>query len=254
MNSSSHAARFDLKRLFLLGKIASIDDWKPYLLTGVVIGTLVFFGELFVRPFSGDFLLNLMLFAGIVHVAKVFYDFHEQEKGIYFFTLPASVKEKYLVRLLATALGYFVFSVFVCFVGSILGSAVHSMTSNSAEFYLHNPFNVELVDKFGTYIFFHAIFFCGSLYFKKNSFLKTLLTVIGVVVLLMIGAASLLDLTDFNLPKLLSWLGHIRDVDGTIQVSFPDGLSRFRMATGLVLPAALYILSYFKFKKIEIKG
>ncbi|MBU3914404.1 hypothetical protein KKA14_02630 [bacterium] len=243
---------FSLKRIILLGKIALADDWRPFFLTGVIIGCLILFGGLFLNVPSADFLLNIMLLIGVVLVSRVFADVHEQEKGIYFFTLPASVDEKYLVKFIATLFGFFGFALLICFVATALSDLISSLLSSAIEFQIRDPFTVKLQDKFAQYLFFHSVFFSGSLYFKKSSFLKSAFSLIAVLILLAIGAATVLK-NSFAQTQTSQF--HLRfDSSQSLPADLQNYWFIAKIVGFVVVPILLYVLSYMKFRKIEIKG
>lgn len=241
----------------MLGRIALADDWRPFWMTGLIVLTLVIFGRLFFGFRMVDFLFNIMLLIGIVLVSRVFNDTHEQEKGIYFFMLPASIEEKYLIKLISTLIGYFLFALLVCIAGGLVSDFIGSFIYDSMEFRLHNPMSSQPMDKFAIYIFFHALYFTGSLYFKKNGFFKTSFIIIVITIIILIIAGTYV--------KHIMVSGHNRqyyfDIDsGVMHLRNVLGLSadQYFMYTKVlfsgILPVVLFILSYFKFKRSEIKG
>jgi hypothetical protein len=244
--------RFDIKRILLIGKIAFADEWRPFFLTGVIIGCLILFGGIFLNVPSADFLLNIMLLIGVVLVSRVFADVHEQEKGIYFFTLPASIDEKYLVKLIATLFGFFGFALLICFTATMLSGFISSLLYTSVEFQVTDPFMFKLEDKFGQYLFFHSVFFTGSLYFSKNSFLKSAFSLITVAILLAIGVVTVLKNSFVQAQN--SQFNFRFDSTQSLPVDLQNYLDIVKITAFVIVPILLYVLSYIKFRKIEIKG
>ncbi|MBU2510314.1 hypothetical protein KJ966_03215 [bacterium] len=250
--------RFNLKRVIGLSKIAVVDEWRPYLLTGTIIGLLIFFSGVFLKSASIGFLLNIMLLAGIVQVSKVFSETHQKEKGIYYFMLPASIEEKYLVKLLSTLIGYYIFALLVCLLSNQLSILIAGFLYQSSDIPGFNPLQPEFFERFKLYLFFHSIFFAGSLFFRKNSFLKTVLVFFAVSILLTISAGSYLkNLFVQSRSGQSSFYLHfdsMGDITQGIGGSLGSYVATLQVVAFVVIPLVLYGVSFLKFKNSEIRG
>ncbi len=250
--------RFSLKRVAGLSKIAFVDEWRPYLLSGMIIGLLIFFSGVFLRGPSMGFLLNIMLLIGIVQVSKVFSDIHQKEKGIYYFMLPASIEEKYLVKLLSTLVGYYIFALLVCLVSNRVSILIAEILYQSADIPTFNPLQPEFFDKFKLFLFFHATFFTGSLFFRKNSFLKTAFAFFAVSIVFAIGAGSYLKNLFFQSRSGQSSF-HFRfdsmsDAYQGAGGALDSYLTLIQVILFIAIPLLLYGVSFLKFKNAEIRG
>ena len=249
-------SRFSLKRCFLLARIGLLDEWRPFLLSGVVIGGLILFSFLFLKSTSTLFLLKLMLFMGMVLVSKLFSILHHREKGIYTLMLPASVEEKFAVKLLMTTVGFYGYAIFICLVGGWFAHLVSSLLFEPAPYQVFNPFTLEGAEQFLMFLFFHSIFFSGSLFFKSNPFLKTVVSLMATFFVLTIISGIYLK-NSMEMPG--NYQFHLR-LDNSNQLMEALGtpyatlIHGFKLMSYLVIPTLLYSLSYFKFKHYEIKG
>ncbi len=244
--------RFSIKRILLLVKIALVDDWKPFFLTGLIIGCLVIFKDIKYGLFPPTTIfLAIMLFVGVVLISKIFADVHEQEKGIYFFTLPASIDEKYLVKFIATLFGYFGFAILVCFAATVLSSFINSLVSASVEFQIINPIKDDVGDKFLTYMFLHSVFFTGSLFIKNYSFLKTFGLLLAASLIYFIGSLTLGSSLVKTQTAQFSYQYNFSQNSAGDPQNYWDTT---RIVIFVVIPILFYVLSYMRFRKIEIKG
>jgi hypothetical protein len=241
-------------RLVLLSRIAFLDEWRPFFLAGAIIGGLVFLYGLAAQTSGRGGFIGLALIIGVVLSSKIFNDLYTPEQGTAYLMLPASLEEKFLVKLLATTVVYFVYIVLVMLVANTLaGTANYLFHGTNNTFY--NPFTDDLWSKFKTYVFFHSIFFVSSLYIKKNSFLKTILVCLGISFLVMLVMSFLVKF--YLVDNLTTFMHLFQDGNGHITPNLTLGQKALPYLKALffyVLPLALYAAAYFKLKKIEIKG
>jgi hypothetical protein len=250
-------SRFSLRRSYLLARIGLLDEWRPFLLSGVVIGGLILFSFLFLKSTSTLFLLKLMLFMGMVLVSKLFSVLHHREKGIYTLMLPASVEEKFAVKLLMTTVVFYGYAIFICLAGGWFAHMLSSLLFEPAPYQILNPFTMEGAEQFFVFLFFHSMFFSGSLFFKSNSFLKTVVSMMATFffILTIIGGIylknSLVMPGNSQFYLRLDNSNQLMEVLGTSYANIVQGI---KLVIYIVVPTLLYGLSYFKFKHYEIKG
>lgn len=246
----------NIRRMIGLSRILLHDDWRPFLLNGFIVGALVFLGRFFVNLHSINTLLNIMLLIGIVLVSKTFSDLHEKEKGTYMLMLPASIEEKYLVRLISTLVLFYIFALFVTFAADFLSGLIVGLLTGSARYAFFDLHTSDLAGKFQVYLFFHAIFFSGSLFFRKNSFLKTTLCLIGALLVGFIALGSYFRHQFFGRQQVEFYFqfDSSRDLFGNLQLPFQDTIFFIKTFVLIGIPILLYLLSYFRFKHSEIRG
>lgn len=254
----SVAVRFNPKRMLDLSRIALVDEWRPYMFAGLIIGGVLLFTSVLFRGPSPTFFLNIMLLIGMVLVSKAFAEAHEKEKGIHYFMLPAAIEEKYLVKLLSTLVLFFLFALLVCLIANRLSIVIAPILFSSASISEFDPFRPAIFDKFKLYLFFHSLFFAGSIFFRKNSFFKTCLILMAAIFISVLAMGSFLKnyLAQFqsgnggfyfridNMGDLNRFLG--REVDFY--------LLAFQVTLFVIIPLLLYIVSFMKFKKMDVKG
>lgn len=246
------------RRMLGLSRIALVDEWRPYLLTGLVIGSLLLFANTFFRALSVGFFFNIMLLFGVVMVSRAFSEAHEKEKGIHYFMVPAAVEEKFFLKLLVTLVGFYLFTLLVCLVANRLAGMLSPLLSSSTTVPDFDPLQPEIFDKFKRYLFFHSLYFAGSLFFKKSNFLKTsfVLLVVTFVLFLVVGSYLKDYLIQSQAGRGVVHL-HFNNLGGFEQVLgiSADSFSLvFQVAIYIVMPLLLYSISFFKFKNLEVTG
>jgi hypothetical protein len=243
-----------MMRVIRLSRIYLSDDWKPFLLTGMVFGGLAFLSGLLMRRPATGFLFNAMLLVGIVLVSRLFAGIHSKEKGIYLFMLPAATMEKFVVQWAASLIGFYAFAVLAVATGSTLSNLVAAVLYQSAEFEISYP--VGLPGSFRIYCFFHALFFCGALVFRQSNFLKTTLVLMAVSFVLTIGSGVYLK----NSLLRRHNSGFFFQFDGAGEfyqiIDGPSSTAIYyaKVVALIIIPFILYGISYYRFKQWESKG
>ncbi len=245
-------ARFSVRRMVGLGRLALADEWRPFLWIGMIFFVLTFLSSLTVFRFSPDFLFKLMLLAGIMFVSRAFADIRQKERGTYVFMIPASVEEKFLIRLLGTLVGFYLLSVLVFYLAAGAGNFVSYYLLDQVGLDRQPP--TDLLDSFAVFTFFHALFFAGALLFRKNNFFKTTLVLIAGFFVLLFSAGHYLK-SSFMHGRHQQFQFYFDMEDGW-QGLFPGSSSTFTLIKWFLLvivPLSLYGLSYLLFKNTQIK-
>jgi hypothetical protein len=244
---------FNIGRLFHLGKIELINGWKIFLLANGIVSLVYLTFDLMFFPFKnipGNFfpILNISLFIGIVFTSSAFNFIHNRERAVQFLLLPASIEEKFLVKFLFSSLVYFICSI-VLFLSASLISSVLKFALTGSSPVLSSLSNFNILNYLMPYIFFHSAFFFGSIFFKKNSFIKTLLSFLVFLIFMMITLKITTFIFSLAIPEifnLFKYFGSGFDKSGTVF----GVLSQILLFS---LPVVFYSLTYVKLKKIEVK-
>lgn len=241
-------------RVVRLARIYIADDWKPFMLTGLVCGGLTFLSGLMMRQPAAGFLFNVMLLVGIVLTSRQFAGIRSKEKGIYLFMLPATTLEKFIVQWAASLVGFYCFSVLAVAIGGTLSNLVAAILYESAEFAVSYPEN--FIDSFAVYCFFHAVFFCGALVFKGSNFLKTILALMAIFFVVTVGSGVYLK----NSLLRRHHSGFFLQMDGPGDfyqfISGPSSTTIYfaKIAISVVVPLILYGISFYRFQQWQSKG
>lgn len=167
-------------------------------ITSLVIGAAAVFGSLlmiselvgYFSPQSITNLIHLYLFTfilcGLIFSSRAFNELHNPQKGYAFLTLPVSTLEKFIGSWLLTSLFYTIIFSLVC----LLIYSLACMTGNRMDAF-SEIFNGDVLKKIATFLVMQSIFFLGSLYFRNNNFLKTILSLFLFTVIVSIYSGIL---------------------------------------------------------------
>ena len=208
--------------------------------------------------FSALFNSNLMdpyriLINFIITISPAAFFFKKRTHTSHFFefTLPASVLEKFLTKLLYCTVIFPVYfiSISFLFIGIAKIIPVESLSSVGSQ-----TFEIIKNDTIGQYwnlIAVQSIFLCGSYFFKDGVFLKTFLVITGIsvvsMIILIVGIFSLFNaitnpvnhtFNSLNLPELLG------DSKSVIKYMI--------LTIQYFIPVGLWFASFFKLKETEI--
>jgi len=246
--------RFSFNRLWLLGHISIFYEWRSSLMACGVIACLIVFTRLFIPYFSVAFWFANMLWVGIYLASNVFADLRQTDKGSYFLLIPASIEEKYFIRWLVSSLGFFLFAVVSSVLAILISQIFALFVQVQPVLELSEFLTTGLLSKLALFIFFHAIFFSGALWFKKHNFSKTILSVLAVVALFIFFSTMIIRDTSVELFDFLSLFMKIQGMDAYGKIILHPDAFQLNTLIFIPIPIMLYVISYFKFRKTEIRG
>lgn len=181
--------------------------------------------------------------AGYVFTSRVFSELHSPQKSYAYLTLPVSTTEKVIGSWLLSSpvyvLGYWIMiSIIFLITKLITGTPVT----------IGLLFDRGFFNAVGTYMVTQTIYFLGAVYFRKNNFLKTILSLFVLIVF--IGLYS----------GLLVWLlfgGSISGQDfpkGEMQITGPgDIIGQIAEIFFIyILGPFMLIVSYFRLKERQV--
>ncbi len=131
----------------------------------------------------------------VVAASFSFYELDFPDKEIFFLTTPASTLEKYLARVITTLFGYFL----IIIAAKYITYLVIKLILGNKLFYLKKMVLGDDFDLFKEYLFGYSIYFFGSVFFKKNEFIKTALILATVIILILVLSGNELQRKIANL-------------------------------------------------------
>jgi len=196
--------------------------------------------------YSFDTVLSSALFiytlGGLLLTSHLFYELHSSASAYQLLTLPATTLEMLFSAWLLSSIGY-TLTVIIGLLGlSIVVETISAILMGSyANFSLFNPLRMDSLATMGTYLGYQSIFLFGAVYFRKNNFIKTL---ISIIILFMVIAA--VSVTTFFF----------------IMSSQQNGVEAVEMGVNqypslywilwIIVITAMYLFSYFRLKKREL--
>ncbi len=187
------------------------------------------------------FYLATFFFGGLIFTSMAFKELHSPHRSYFFLTLPASTLEKLVGAWLITSPLYIVGFTLLSFVVFLLGFLITGVPFSLSYF-----FNSGLVEVIISYLVIQTIFLWGACYFRKNNFLKTVLSliVIGIVFAMYLG--------------LLVWLffetnGHAQVNEKDVAPWLTETISNSAQVFffGILGPYML-LMSYFTLKERQV--
>ncbi len=250
---------FDAKRVYLIARKDFFFTRKQFIL---VPSTITAFG-LFIGMLAGksmhltnDFFLGffggILYLSGLILTSSTFKDRHNSNSIHNWLMLPASTFEKFLVRFLFSTAGIIIGSALTCWICSLLtGIANAILYKQSLTFF--NPFRISVWHMVQAYLALQPLFFLGAAWFRKNHFLKTILTlfILQIFLSLVSGGLGYMFLYRFlkgNFNSLAAdfFLSH-RIMDGRILAA------SLRILLQGIIPVSCWAAAYFRLKEAEVK-
>jgi len=249
---------FNTDRFWNLLKREAIISRKQYLF--IICGITAFYAiAAFLEYYYGSDLKKLLPFIYLtLIVCAPFFDKSQDESHTHFyFSLPVSTFERFLTLWIKSVI---VMPVIILGTSVILDTIFSPLVSLSS-------YTILLFDSWSFYYWLFAIqsvFLFGYVYFRKRAFVKTLLSIAGLfVIIIMISKI----MTQFY-PEVY----HIKNTMGSFQISdylgFPTEMVSngnrsismvmplaFDIAKGILIaifPLGLWILTYFRLRETEI--
>jgi hypothetical protein len=148
-----------------------------------------------VPPFLLGYFRNMLFLGGFILTSMAFREVRQGGGGIFYLTLPGSLFEKLLAKLLLTSLGY-ALGCAIFFTAATAVSQLLNMVLFGSGNGVFNPFDPVVLRMGALYLVTQSVFLLGSIWFRKLAFLKTVLWILiisfGAVVVFGIAARILL--------------------------------------------------------------
>jgi len=199
-----------------------------------------------------NYFRSILIIGGLIATAAAFRDRHGKDSIHNWLMLPASTLEKYLVRFAFTTAGVILISLAVVWLSSLFTGILNNLIF-SLPFFLYNPF----ADPYAWqiiqgYLAAHSLFFLGATWFRKNHFIKTVLTLLVIQICLSIFASGTGYLLFFRLTGPGVFSPHnIFTIEQFSHFRLMKIL--FRILIQAVIPVTCWTAAYFRLKEAEIK-
>ncbi len=260
---------FDFKRLYLLIKKDFYTQYKTYL-----IGLGAIFSILYVVNISSVASYNswnfhlvffpLTLFiGGFIFTSLSFRELDNERSLIFYLTLPASNLEKFISKLLISSIGYVLVSLVLYFLFSLTAFVFCTLIFGYAH-QIFNPFHHLILTCICLYFVTQSIFLSGAVYFRGNTFIKTILSVFVLAVLYQV----FIVIIAYLLYSIITYRGHIYFSYGILNNIFQEesnnsyvvkGISEIRIFVYIakvlfwfVLAPLMWVIAFFRLKESEI--
>lgn len=124
----------------------------------------------------------VMILAGAVVTSGIFSELGKKERRTEYLLRPADAWEKVLAKLVLTSVGYWLMMVVAFVAASGLGALLYVVLTNGSDLtgsFSHGRWWAIALDTLHGYLVVHAVFFFGSVYFRRHALGHTLLAIVG---------------------------------------------------------------------------
>lgn len=257
---------FSMKRVFDLMRVFAITQRRTILVSlGAVYATLlaIFLLGTFTRSGWGTGLeyhqvfFSLALYvAGFIATSMSFSSMHRADRSYAYLTLPASHAEKFVEKLLLTAVLYPLAAIITYVLFSLILASLSPLLFDTP-FAVFNPLTVMTPQTVRGFIVGASVFLFGAAYFRSRHFIKTALSVAGVFILLglVAGASGFAAMTD--LVESVE-AGVYDQTAATGEQMRMLGLMASRVAKGArfavlwIMPPVMWALTWLKLRETEV--
>ncbi len=180
---------FNIRRLYLLIRRQLLSNATALLIAfGAVAGSLLVI-SLFVAYFQPANLAGLtglyftvMFIGGYIFTSNIFAELHQSQRSYQYLTLPVSITERVLSAWILTAVVFPLIAILSMALIVFIANLVMNFTFDMEPFQsVFSPLSWAAIK---VYVVTQSVFLLGAAYFRKNNFLKTVLSlfVISMVI------------------------------------------------------------------------
>ncbi len=257
---------FSATRVFNLARLFIISQKRTILVAaGAVYASLMavfFLGMLTHNGWGTGLEYNQVFFSlglfltGFIATSLSFSSMHRADRSYAYLTLPASHLEKFVEKLLLTAVVYPVVAV-VTYVAYTLILAGLSPLLFDQPFGVFNPFDAMTPETLRTYVVASSVFLFGAAYFRSRHFIKTALSIAGIFILLglVAGASGFAALTDL-LENVEAGVYDQSSATGEQMRALGLLAARVarigRFAVLWIMPPVMWVLTWLKLRETEV--
>lgn len=184
----------------------------------------------------------LYLLGGLIITSSIFNELHNTGSASQLFTLPASTFEKLSAAWFLSYLCYTVIAIILI----VLIHAILGFTTDIPQHAVHlSIIDMDLFSQVLSYTTYHSIFLLGAVYFHKNNFVKTALSII--LFFLSLGIIFI----------ILFFISGAESFSGQISAETIFGLSAgaawiFRVIISIAITALFLFFSYIRLKNRQV--
>jgi len=224
--------------------------YASLIIIGFTLFTLLLF---FIIPSLGQFVAWFIypLCFILIACAPCFFEKNIQKNNsIFDFILPGSTFEKFLIMLI----NYVIILPVLCFgIVFLLVSLIGIIPLDNIEYFHESLLFENHIALWTIYklIVFQSIFFTGYLFFKRFSFIKTLLILIAVAIFFLV-VTSIMGFTMFSNMDTFNNASTMSIHNDELSLILENKLYIPKIILGIIFPVGLWIVGFFKLREKEI--
>ncbi len=259
---------FNPGRFFLLLKRDFVTNYRTIIIAiAAIAGFVIFASAISALNQNGEnfhlkLYFMLLYIGGFIVTSRVFKELHNSQKSYTYVTLPGSPMEKFIERLILSSIGYALGTLLVYFVIAAISESLNQLLFGYSHELL-NPLSRIFLIAVAAFVVIQSLFLVGSVFFKKNSLIKTILmltilaiviSVIAVLIAVFVFRESFEGIRQTrqefkSLRELSDWLGM---TEGDLRLVGRGLWLGIRILFWAILAPLCWIISYLKFRKIEV--
>jgi hypothetical protein len=259
---------FSLKRLLLIMKRDVLTHYRTVLIASLAVAGFAIFASTasMLNRSQGEFHLIyyflLLYIGGFIFTSRAFREMYNGQKSYTYVTLPGSPPEKFVERWFLTSVGYVIGAFAAYFVIALISEGINRALFGYSHALL-NPAGRTFLLGVAVFLVLQGMFFAGAVYFRKHPLVKTILMItLAAIALLVISIITIRVISpgyfefthragrEFNsLRELAAWLGLTEE---GLQLLGRTIWIVIRVLFWAVLAPCCWVLSYLKFRKIEV--
>ena len=250
---------FQLSRWIRLLRVDLVQYRNPLYVAIVAVYGAVLFALVVLAPTSGSwqphkiFLPSIICLGGMILVGNSFAELGDPVRRAAFLLIPASTLEKLGARLVLTLVAFPLAAISLYWITSLLGAAIGHLVWDSS-FDIYDPFTQEIGRLIVVYPLIHSVFFLGSVWFRKSSIFKTIISVVVVQISFSIIAVFIFRIVFYDFFQGVSF-----DALKELQLHIDPGTwltsdSSARLGTVftyLLFGPWLWVIAYFRLADTE---
>jgi hypothetical protein len=264
MNNTKQTKQFSLQRFLLLFRNEFALNQSTLLITVASLFGLLLLINIASVSTAQDWNFHLVFYplvlmiGGHIITSTAFHELHSKEKSYTFITLPASLAEKYLVKLILTSIGYAIASLIVYFVFSLVAVGLSELFFDMSH-PIFNPFHPLVWRMVSIYIATHAVTFFGAVFFKRLHLLNTILwiTIIGLVLGFVFTSLFRLVFWEyfegFSLTITDETISILNPAEHTDLIGFFNGITTFlEVLLYGAMPVFFWVTGFIRLRETEV--
>ncbi len=249
---------FNIRRFALLIKNDILKQYRTFLtaigaVTGILLAIILLSHKSSgLWDFHHVFYPLVLFIGGFILSSLTFEELHHPQKSYVYLTLPCSIFEKFVSKLLLTSIGYVVGSAVLYYLLSLIAAGLNMLLFKQT-FSVFNPFDDVILQNIRIYLVTQSIFLFSAVYFKKNNLIKMILSLFVLSIVCSAFAALVLRLAywDYwdNGPLIFS---NSSDIGFYAESFFRKLAQIFEFLFWWIMAPYFWILSFFRLKETEV--
>jgi hypothetical protein len=260
-------AFFNPKRFWLLIKKDVYTQYKTYLIgLGAIFCILIVINIASIASykywnFNLVFYPLTLFIGGFIFTSLCFNELYQEQSRISYVMLPASVFEKFVSKLVITSIGYVIVSLIIYFLFSVIVFFFNSLIFGIAH-RIFNPFHPVIWVCVRVYLITQALFLFGAVCFRKNTLVKTILSLFGLafVYTIFVSAVIVIMYCVFSVNGHIYFSFELFTEAGPRGVAYPSIIKtitillayNIRLLFWFAFAPFLWIITFYRLIEIEV--